>query len=114
MSRKTDLVSDRAHQARRILRAGTLHGVSRLRLFGYRCAGICYVRVCVATPVSGGARGIWLAHWRKRKDYSFAPCSKIIIYVSFFNETHGGSSRPVAYLKGARLERSMDAGGEEE
>jgi hypothetical protein len=32
----------------------------------------------------------------------------------FFNETHGGSSRPVAYLKGARLERSMDAAGEEE
>ena len=33
----------------------------------------------------------------------------MIIYVRFFDETHGGSSRPVAYLKGARLERNMDS-----
>jgi hypothetical protein len=33
----------------------------------------------------------------------------MIIYVSFLNETHVGSSRPVAYLKGARLERNMDS-----
>jgi hypothetical protein len=37
----------------------------------------------------------------------------MILYVSFFNETHNGSICPVAYLKGARLELSMDAGGEE-
>src|SRR5580698_3655156 len=108
MFRKTALVSDQVHRAARTRCAGTSYGGSCLRLFDCRYAGTCHARVCVATSVFGVACGIRLAHWPKRKDDFLAPRRKIILYVSFFNKAHSGSSRPVAYLKGARLERSMD------
>lgn len=51
------------------------------------------------------AGGIWLAYWRERKHNFPSPRSKIVLYISFFDKAHGGSSPTVAYLKGARLER---------
>jgi hypothetical protein len=50
--------------------------------------------------------GVWLTYWRERKHNFPSPRRKIVLYINFFDEAHGGSSRPVAYLKGARLERS--------
>ena len=88
------------------LKQTATYGGSCLRLFDCQCAGTCHVRVCIATSVSGVTCGIRLAHWPKRKDDFLAPCRKIMLYVSFFNKAHSGSSRPVAYLKGARLERN--------
>lgn len=59
----------------------------------------------VAKFISGVTGGI-----RPKRKYDFlSPRRKMILYVSFLNETHNRSSRPVAYLKGARLERNMDS-----
>jgi hypothetical protein len=51
---------------------------------------------------------IWLAYWRERKHNFPSSRRKIVFHISFFDEAHGGSSRTVAYLKGARLERSNE------
>jgi hypothetical protein len=32
----------------------------------------------------------------------------VVLYIAFLDEAHGGSSRSVAYLKDARLERSLE------
>jgi hypothetical protein len=33
---------------------------------------------------------------------------QVVLYIAFLDEAHGGSSRSVAYLKDARLERSLE------
>ena len=39
----------------------------------------------------------------------------MVLYIRFLRETHGNSSRPVAYLEGARQERKQEtAEGEED
>lgn len=40
------------------------------------------------------------------KDVFSCLSGKVLLYIRFVSEAHSGSSRPVAYLKGARLEQS--------
>ena len=51
-------------------------------------------------------RALWPTRWFERKHTPSSPSRKIVLHISFFDEAHGRSNRPVAYLKGARLERS--------
>ena len=74
----------------------TVMTLTRLWFVYFRFAGL----------VSRMAGGIWLTYWPERKHNFPSPRRKIVLYISFFDKAHGGSSRTVAYLKGARLERS--------
>ena len=47
----------------------------------------------------GVAGSIGLAGRPERKDVLLSSCRKIVTHISFFDEAHGSSSRPVAYLE---------------
>jgi len=89
-----------------------------LRLFGDRRNDRAVkARSCTGTgPFQPGAvsfdfrvpRSVGLAHRPEREDIP-SPCGEIVSYISFFDKGHGALSRPVAYLQGARLERSMES-----
>jgi len=59
---------------------------------------------------------VWLSHgeaacvgYRLAKMYLGAVAgSQVVLYIALFVQTHGGSSRSVACLKGARLKRSLE------
>lgn len=70
---------------------------------------LCFIYFRFAGPISRMANGIWPTCWPERKRIFPPPSGKMILYVSFFNKAHEGSSSPVAYLKGSRLERSTES-----
>lgn len=73
--------------------------MARLFFVSFRFAGL----------ISGIAGGIWLAFGRERKHNFPSLRSEIVLYISFFDKAHEGSSYPFACLKGVRLERSTES-----
>jgi hypothetical protein len=55
----------------------------------------------------GVARGIRLAHMLKRKNHPSDSLGKMPFHIRSERGAHSVSNRPVAYLKGARLERKQ-------
>jgi hypothetical protein len=56
----------------------------------------------------GEAGGVELAFRMAQMDLCAVAGSQVVLHVAFFNGAHGGSSGSVAYLKDARLERSLE------
>ena len=54
------------------------------------------------------AGGVWLTNRCERKHNVACSRGKMVLDIRSLIETHNRSSRSVAYLEGARLERSID------
>jgi len=66
---------------------------------------ICLARVRVGHRVAGC---IGLAHERAQMYFCEEGGMEVVLHIASFDGTHDGSSRSVAHLKDARLERSLE------